>query len=268
MSIGADFLEGVYSTLGLADGMLLKPASEPTDETLSLWQTVGDWLTLADRMNADRIFFVGDDPVLIFSAMPDGAREEDIIHTYRQAWSLARPQFIFIATVDQLRVYDLATPPPATLDEWHSLQPLRTLRQATQVAETLQAFHRSNVESGEIFDSGITAQIKNRADLQLVADIDIVARRLRDVHLSPAIAHSLIERVILVRYLEDRQIITRDYLMAIVAGHPDFEEAASDEDFGYRIGGADSYFVRCLRNKALAYEIFAKLASEFNGDLL
>lgn len=151
---GTVFLEEVYSCLDLADGPLLTPAIEPTDETISRWQSVGDWLTLAYRMNADRLFFVGDDPVLVFSAMPDGATEADVIQAYRQAWSLSRPQCFFIATANELRVYDLATPPPANLDEWQRIRPLETITQVADVAEELQRFNRDTIESGQIFSDG------------------------------------------------------------------------------------------------------------------
>src|ERR1700693_2073522 len=112
------FLDQVYTELRLTEGLLFAPASVPTDETIDHWQGVGDWLNLAERMDADRIFFVGDDPVLVFSALPDGASERDAIRVYRQAWSLARPQCLFLATPDELKVYDLSQPPPQTSQEW------------------------------------------------------------------------------------------------------------------------------------------------------
>ena len=298
---GVAFLEEVYSSLDLANGLLLKPATEPTRETASRWQAVGDWLTLTDRMNADRVFFVGDNPVLVFSATSEKATESEIIQTYRQAWSLARPQCLFIATDDELRVYDLVTPPPATPDEWRRLRPIQVLRDTAEVAESLQRFNRSNVESGGMFTSEDVDRAYMRADHRLVADIDVIAKRLREVSLPPEIAHSLIERVILVRYLEDRQIITRDYLEDLIAQHlasiqpsipiqPSidlsegsqfetgplavdpweelFEAAPSEADQGGRpIYGASSLFVRFLRDKEITYAIFARLAEEFNGDL-
>jgi hypothetical protein len=41
-------------------------------------------------MRADRIFFVADDPVVVFSALPSNADEEQIIMAYRRAWSMGR----------------------------------------------------------------------------------------------------------------------------------------------------------------------------------
>jgi len=264
-SSAVDFLHRIYADLRLNEGLLFAPAATPTDETIDHWQAIGDWLSLTARMGADRVFFVGDDPVLVFSAVPDGASERDIIRTYRQAWSLARPQCLFLATADELKVYDLSQPPPQTSEEWGRL-PLQVLQRTADVAESLRQFQRNRVESGTIFGQDRLGNIDRRADKQLINDVDIVARRLRESNLSPALAHGLIERVILIRYLEDRNVITRDYLLDIARGHRDWVslQLGNEEPV---IFGANSLFARCLRSKALMYDIFQRLAYEFNGDL-
>ena len=260
-----DFLHQIYADLRLNEGLLFAPAATPTDETVDHWQAIGDWLSLAARMGADRIFFVDDDPVLVFSAVPDAATERDVIRSYRQAWSLARPQCLFLATADELKVYDLSLPPPRTTDEWRRL-PLQVLQRTAHVAESLSDFQRNRIESGVIFDDNRFGNADRRADKQLISDVDVIARRLREANLSPALAYGLIERVILIRYLEDRNVITRDYLLDIAQRHKDWPglEPGSEEPM---IFGANSLFAQCLRSKALTYDIFQRLAHEFNGDL-
>lgn len=260
-----DFLHQIYTDLRLDEGLLFAPAITPSDETVDHWQAIGDWLSLAARMGADRIFFVGDDPVLVFSAVSDEASEEEVIRKYRQAWSLARPQCLFLATANELKVYDLSQPPPQTTEEWRRL-PLQTLQRAADVAESLREFQRNRVESGSIFSDNRLGNVDRRADKQLISDVEIIARRLRESNLSPALAHGLIERVILIRYLEDRNVITRDYLLDIASSHPDWESIHLG-DAEPMIFGANSLFARCLRSKALTYDIFQRLAREFNGDL-
>jgi SAM-dependent methyltransferase len=264
-SAAVEFLHQVYADLRLNEGLLFPPAATPTDDTIGYWQAIGDWLSLAARMDADRIFFVGDDPVLVFSAVPDDASEREIIKTYRQAWSLARPQCLFLATADELKVYDLSQPPPQTSEEWRGL-PLQVLQRTADVAESLSNFQRNRVESGTIFGDSRLGGVDRRADKQLINDVDIIARRLRESDLSPALAHGLIERVILIRYLEDRKVITRDYLLDIASSHSGWGSLQPDED-GPVIFGADSLFARFLRNKTLTYDIFQRLAQVFNGDL-
>lgn len=264
-SNAVDFLHQVYADLRLDEGLLFPPASTPTDETVSHWQAIGDWLSLASRMGADRIFFVGDDPVLVFSAVPTGASELDVIRTYRQAWSLARPQCLFLASADELKVYDLSLPPPQTSDEWRRL-PLQVLQRTTDVAEALKDFQRNRVESGMIFGDNRLGNVDRRADRQLISDVEIIAQRLRESHLSPSLAHGLIERVILIRYLEDRKVITSDYLLDIARDHKEWASLNLEHE-DRPIFGVSSLFARCLRSKSLTYEIFERLAREFNGDL-
>ncbi len=260
-----DFLQQIYAELNLDEGLLFPPSTTPTASTADYWQAIGDWLNLAERMNADRIFFVGDDPVIVFSAIPDGASQQELIKTYRQAWSLARPQCLFLASADELKVYDLSTPPPRSSEDWQS-QPLQVLQRTANVAQSLAAYQRSQLESGLIFDENRFAGADRRADKQLISDIDAIATALRLAGLSPALAHTLIERVILVRYLEDRHVITADYLLDIARRHPGwtYEEPVDDIPL---IFGTRSVFAQCLRNKDLAYDIFRRLAVDFNGDL-
>ncbi|MET7960972.1 HsdM family class I SAM-dependent methyltransferase [Micromonospora zamorensis] len=260
-------LESVYEGLGLDEGRLLKPAEQPSDETQADWRSIGDWLSLASRMKADRIFFVGDDPILVFSVMPDKATERDFIEAYRQAWSLSRPRCLFLACGTELRVYSLSAPPPATIAEWQALTPLEVVERTADVAETLANFRRDRVESGATFDPAMFPDVGGpRADQQLVEDIGRVAHALRERGLPADIAHGLIERVILVRYLEDREVVTPDYLEQVAQLRPSWADAFT-EDISSRFFGQQSKFVSCLSSKSLTYAVFAQLEHEFNGDL-
>ena len=259
-----EFLHQIYTDLNLTEGYLFAPATVPTDATRERWQAIGDWLNLASRMNADRIFFVADDPVIVFSALPDAATEQDLIRTYRQAWSLARPQCLFVTSPGELRVYDLSIPPPANTRDWQQL-PHQVLQRTANVAEELAAFQRSQIESGGLFEQPTIRRSDRRADKQLMNDIDKISGRLRDAGLQASLAHGLIERVILIRYLEDRGVITPDYLEDIAR---EFNEPPPQADNRQSpVFGASSFFAQCLLNKNLTYQIFRRLAREFNGDL-
>ena len=80
--------------------------------------------------------------------------------------------------------------------------------------------------------------------------------------LDTGVAHTLIERAILVRYLEDRKIITDDDFEEIASDIPTLPEDPIVPDFGQ-----PSHFVRFLNDKELTYRLFEKLAEHFNGDL-
>lgn len=261
----AEFLQQIYEDLHLTEGLLFPPSTLPTVDTADSWQAIGDWLSLAERMNADHIFFVGDDPVIVFSTVPDDASEHELIQTYRKAWSLARPRCLFLASSDELKVYDLSVPPPQDTEQWQRL-PLQVLERTANVAESLSAYQRDRIESGQIFDDNLFAGVDRRADKQLLSDIDVIAQCLRDAGLPARLAHALIERVILIRYLEDREVITPDYIAAIAGTDSASQDASADHDDPI-IFGANSEFVKCLLDRNLTYQIFHRLAEEFNGDL-
>ena len=63
-----ELLEVAYTALELDKGELLSAEFSPTQETnLEQWINKGDWLSLAKQLNAEKIFFVKDDPVIVFA---------------------------------------------------------------------------------------------------------------------------------------------------------------------------------------------------------
>jgi N-6 DNA Methylase len=258
-------LERAYTGLKLDEGRLLKPLPQPSDN-VSDWQSVGDWLSLASRMNVDRLFFVGDDPILVFSVMPDDATEYDIVQLYKQAWSLSRPRCLFLATSQEIRVYSLSEPPPSVRRQEEGLSPLRVIERTADVAEALHAFRRDSVESGRTFQIEEAFNRPNpRADQQLIVDIVRVARALTRRGLPLAIAQSLIERVILVRYLEDRGVITEGRIEEIARSRKKWANLIQSSPT--RNVGRASHFISCLSDARLTNAVFAALEREFNGDL-
>ena len=259
-------LEHVYSDLDLIGGTLLDAADSPTTDNEQRWSDLGDWLLLADRVKADRVFFLKDDPVLVFSSLPSGSGEHDVFDCYRRTWSLARPRCLFLAVGDELRVYSLANPPASLGIDRVPPEPLEVVTRAADVAEQLAAFHRERLESGAAFEDGQMAEQWGRADQQLLRDVRAATDALTAASLEPRIAHSLIERAILVRYLEDREILTDEYFDVVVSRHlhllDDFTTEQSRPDFGKH-----SRFIEFLSDKALTYDLFDQLAKDFNGDL-
>src|SRR5438477_4037850 len=95
---GAALLERAYRVLDLEDGMLIDAADSPrSGADGSAWRQHGDWLLLAHRVGAEKVFFVGDDPVVLFAALRAGSSEADVVEAYCRAWSLARPRCLFLA---------------------------------------------------------------------------------------------------------------------------------------------------------------------------
>jgi hypothetical protein len=263
---GADLLLQAYEDLDLVRGTLLPASSAPRQASRKEWRAVGEWLMLADRMGAERVFFVGGDPVILFARMPPGSTEVDILAAYRRAWSLTRPRCLFLAAEDELRVYALSTPPARSLDEAVTLQPIETVTRAADVAERLALYHRESLEAGALFDTDTYAKRQGRADTRLLHDVRVATAELVAAGLDRPIAHTLIERMILIRYLEDREIVTPTYFDDIAAVEDRWVDALTDGS-GMPMLGAQSSFLSCLRSKQFTYAVFRKLAQDFNGDL-
>lgn len=264
--IGGDLLDRAYQVLDLEHGRLLDTADHPTGDA-STWESVGEWLTLAHRMDAERVFFVGDDPVILFKRLPDTAGDAEILAAYRRAWSLARPQCLFLATQNQLRVYALNAPPQRPVDAADVMAPLDIVERSADVAEKLALYHRESVESGELFrEDDYRGRNDGRADAQLLSDVHAANLALIRGGLPPAVSHALIERAILVRYLEDRSIIRPEYFEEVAGDNQAWRSALTVDD-GVPQFGAHSTFASCLSDLRLAYAVFGQLESDFNGDL-
>ena len=259
-------LDVAYGALDLRGGDLIEAASGPPDGVDSgVWRELGEWLLLGARVGAERIFFVRDDPVFVFSSLPSQASELEIMALYRRAWSMARPRCLFVAVGPELRVYGLDAPPVGLDETNRRIEPLEIVDRAVDVASVLRRFHRDRLESGVAFED---ADLKGggRADQRLLRDVSAATAALVEGGLNAHNAHALIERAILIRYLEDRGVLTESYFSDVASRKASWrkrwETSQTTLDFG-----AQSLFIRCLGDKSLAYAIFEQLARDFNGDL-
>ena len=129
--VGGDLLDRAYEVLELERGRLLQTSPQPTvgDEG---WDSVGEWLMLAHRMGAERVFLWG---TIQSSSSPAAAvsGEAEILAAYRRAWSLNRPQCLFLSTQDDLRVYALTAPPAHSVHETDGLEPVEIVSRAADV---------------------------------------------------------------------------------------------------------------------------------------
>src|SRR5208337_5423245 len=110
------------------------------------WLEKGEWLAAAKRAEADKLFFVDNNPVAVFAECGDGILPK--IRAFNKAWCLARPRLLFLASQGEITVYDLAQRPINENDEndWKNLKNLETLGSVLNVASKLEKFHRDNIE--------------------------------------------------------------------------------------------------------------------------
>ncbi len=271
----SELLEAAYTQLEFEQGCLLPAADKPASNSKATWVTKGDWQALAEKVGAERIFFVGDDPVAVFARL--GSSDGELLaRLYNRAWCMARPLLLFIARPGELAVYDL-TKAPLRLDEnIHSQNRLLgTVIAVLEVQTRLAEFHRERLETGALFGEERFRESLNRADRALIRDLKTVRSELAGVPAArggkrPALAHlhSLIGRVIFVRYLEDRKVLQPGYFDKVAGRRKEWirllQQPAPgtplDPEMGHLL------FPRVLQNQDFTYALFDQLAEDFNGD--
>jgi len=266
-------LEKIYSELAFDEGELFSVADAPGRLRKNVWLEKGEWLSAAKRAHAEKVFFINNNPIAVFAKCGEDDTEKH--QAFNRIWSLARPRLLFLASPGAITVYDLAQKPfdpSAKSNNRNELKALATLHDVEKVAQKLQDFHRDNIESGKIFEKGRFGDLKNRADKSLIRDLKTVRRELIQAGLSEEkvkYAHALIGRSIFIRYLEDRGVLDEKYFLGVAgktAGWTDIlknESTYTEKDFSNN----QHFYLRVLGNKDFTYQLFRKLARDFNGDM-
>ena len=265
-------LNQIYERLDFKQGGLFEAAARPerNRELRTVWQEKGEWLSAAKQAGAERVFFVDNNPVIVFTKITSGILA-DKIQAFNHAWCLARPRILFLESLGELTVLDLAKAPIRLSSDEKSLEEQwnkhRILLETTsQVSNELQKFHRDNIESGKIYSEKFFGGLDDRADVALLRDLKTIRNALIGQGLTATLAHALIGRCIFVRYLEDRKILTEEDFQNIarkVKGRTDLLRTENPSD----LSEGDSCFIKILQDKEFTYDLFGYLARHFNGDM-
>ena len=105
MDSAQKLLGAAYEELGFAEGSLMEATRSAREVNAADWITKGDWLALADSIGAERVFFVEENPVIVFAESKD--QDSTWAKAFNQSWCMARPQLLFLASPGELAVYDL-----------------------------------------------------------------------------------------------------------------------------------------------------------------
>lgn len=262
------FLDAAYNQLDFLQGDLVGSDLSPSNPE---WVDKGDWAALAKHVGADKILFVQGNPVVVF-AKSDSDDPEVLRKLFQKVWCMSRPNLLFIASPGALAVYDLAQAPASTSEEWEQCKPLDVVRDVSNVAEELKAYHRAQIETGKLFEERRFGATKYRADRALIQDLRTVRASLVKEGLADdkrKYAHALIGRSIFIRYLEDRKILTRDYFLKIAQKKSAWQKILnSSPSTPYVNPEMDAVcYLKVLENKEFTYDLFRQLAEDFNGDM-
>lgn len=269
MDSAKKLLEAAYDELDFSEGQLYSATSQATNIKLEDWLEKGDWLSLAEKVGAEKIFFVENNPVIIF-AESKGKDAEVLRETFNRIWCMARPLFLFLACPGELSVFDLSKPPVKTSAEWKERKPIDIAKSAAEVATKLHAYRREQIESGRLFEDERFGKPQQRADQVLINDLKTVrARLISDEGLAGKYAHALIGRSIFIRYLEDRKILTLKYFMEVASQNSKWEKLlntlSGKPDINTEM--ENLLYPRVLADKKFTYALFKRLAKDFNGDM-
>lgn len=266
-----EILEAVYDKLDYKHGQLFNVIEKTSkDFDVNTWLNKGEWFTAAKKAGAEKIFFVDNNPVVVFAK--HSGTEEEKTNCFNKLWSLARPRILFLESEGELSVIDLAQKPIRPNSKQKKINSLETLNRIKDVSNKLQAYHRDNIESGKIFESGRFGSLQHRADQSLITDLKIVRNELISAGLKEdniKYAHALIGRSIFIRYLEDRDILTKEYYKKVAVQRAYWtdllEKPTSHDQLEY--SKTNALYPRVLQDKEFTYAFYRSLSKDFNGDM-
>lgn len=261
-------LRQLYERLDLKQGLGLYEVSKRDDVSETDCLDKSEWLELGEGLGAEALYFLDNNPVAVF--VNAESTYEAQAEAFNRVWCMARPRLLFLATPGEITVYDLAAKPvdltKETSDTWQAGRLLDVLCQVKEFALEVSRYHRSQLETGKLFEEERFTTMKYRADKALLADLKTVRRDLIESGLNPRYAHALIGRSIFIRYLEDRGVLKADYFEQ-AAGKHGIWLALLQEPKNNDFSGKNNLYARVLSNHAFTYALFHKLADDFNGDM-
>jgi len=270
-----EFLEAAYTGLDYQYGALLETVdpSQINSVDADEWLEKGNWLELGKKLNAEKIFFVRNDPVIVFRAFDTLPSESEILAVFRQTWCMTRSQYLYLALPGELRVYGLRQSPPQDKEDSSQQLIYEAINKLADVSVKLSAYRREQLESGYFPNDRLFGKADEQADRQLINDLKEVRKQLRGINgLRLEFAHALIGRSIFIRYLEDRGVLRPAYFEKVANKHQrnDWLDLLNEETPQRLIQDEkwqERRYYKVLHDKDFTYALFEQLAEDFNGDL-
>jgi len=237
----------LFEELGYAN----RPEFVQTDQIL--------WSSGRAIEGVDSALFLKNLPLAYFSRFTE-LDPAQIQRLHKKVWSQSKAPLLFITLPHEIRVYNSYESTPLTGEELDA--PSRLLQKLTGLTDHLTArqeirrqlvdnyYECIYLETGAFWDTkeGRRINIQHRADRQLLDGMGQMRKQLTGAGLSNHLAYTLLGRSIFIRYLEDRGVLTADW----IAQATNFEVRSYQE---------------ALTNRLITYQLFEQLSRRFNGDL-
>ena len=204
--------------------------------------------TLRD-LGASAVFCVQDVPTVVFFAVEDEDTDR-ITRLHSNLWNQGLASVLAVVCGRTIRIYSLAGFPAkreSKAFDKHCL--VQTLDRVGDALEVRNLIH--GIESGRYWkEKEKKFNFRKRVDGELLNNLKEADNRLQEAGLTQDASQALLMQTMFIAYLEDRNIITGEYI----------EEATN---------GAFSTFAGILKSGKVAafYALFRALNHHFNGDL-
>jgi hypothetical protein len=206
-------------------------------------------------VGADAVYFAGETPLVYFKdCSSHGVDSVELAKFHKNAWNDSRVPLLIVLGPREVRIYDACAKPfirdaaVSSEDDTRLILALELANKSLSDAR-LAPFCRQHVESGATWKE-YPARFLNewRCDRTLLGNLRVVSDQLQEGGLAQEIVHELLPRVILLLYLEHRQVL--------------------DKRFYSQFRSGSSKLVDVLNDHTATYRLFDTLAAHFNGDLL
>lgn len=202
-----------------------------------------------DGLGASAVFCVQGVPTIVILSVEQYQREP-IVELHAALWNQGLASLLLVIAEDTVRAFSLSRTPFADLGEEFERRCLVETLNATADALALKNVIYG-AESGRFWEAHAPFfKPKERVDQVLLENLTRSHELLCEAGLSPDAAQALLIQAMFIAYLEDREIIGKEY----------FKGAGNDQ-----IGN----FSALLRSGSVSTlkQLFASLREDFNGDL-
>ena len=217
------------------------------------------WRDIRPVPHIDGIYRIQETPVVYFGHLDDA---DPVLrkNLHRRVWNQSKVPLLYVVLPQEIRVYNSYSVPAETVDEFDKegrllqcldqLTDIETARQKIRQELVARQYDRLNLDIGAFWstDDGRLINRQDRADQRLLRDMEQLRRGLRRKGLPNDVAYAVLGRSILIRYLEDRNILNPDILQTLT-------------------NGKTKNYIHALKNLDTAYTLFIHLSQRFNGDL-
>ena len=213
-----------------------------------------------EKLGADaKIFFLKPDmgpsiPLVYFYKL-ESKDSRKIAELHKLVWNMGRAPLLFVILPEVVLIYNAYEPPKISdgqLDGQAGF--IEELELFAEVETEIKKYHRSELVTGSYWQKhGEKFKKEKRAYQTLLNNLDFMRKKLIEQDLPSDIVHSLLNKSIFIKYLEDRKD---------KEGHHAFPEGY----FARYLPGAEC-FTDLLSDREATNSLYRDLNDKFNGDI-